>query len=172
MYNRALSANEIKTLYQGNLAKTSATTWNFVYQTQDYVNGNNYYTGQIRDAVGYSAQTGQTIIIDNQAPTITINNPGTARATSKTITAGTSDGTLYMSSNTTTNATCDNSVAFTTYGSITFSSETDNGKYVCYKAVDALGNTSYLVSSPISNIDRTAPAATTLTFPTNSIYLS
>ena len=86
--------------------------------------------------------------IDRTAPTITITQPDTTPAQSKTITASASDGTLTMTAGS-TSTTCDATrTSFVTYASTTFTAEADNGKYVCYRAVDAVGNTGYLNSTP------------------------
>ena len=96
--------------------------------------------------------------IDTTAPAITINNPNTSPATSKTITASVPDGTLTMSN--TSGSTCDGTLTFLAYSSQTFTSEADNGTKVCYRAVDGLGNTGYSLSNAIAGIDTTAPAIT------------
>ena len=96
--------------------------------------------------------------IDATAPTITISNPDTAPALSKTITASPSDGILTMSI--TNGLVCDNTLTFIAYSSQTFSSEADNGKKVCYRAVDAVSNTAYSMSNAIAGIDRTPPTIT------------
>ena len=96
--------------------------------------------------------------IDTTAPTITITEPDTLPAPSKTITASASDGTLSMSN--TTGAICDGTLTFIAYASQTFTSEADNGTRVCYRAVDALGNTRYSLSNAIAGIDTTAPTIT------------
>ena len=43
---------------------------------------------------------------------------------------------------------------------ITFNKESDSGTYVCFKAVDANGNTSYSGSAVVNKIDRTVPTYT------------
>jgi hypothetical protein len=74
---------------------------------------------------------------------------------SKSIFASAPGGTLSMA--TTAGLACDASLAFVPYAATTFSSESDNGKRVCYKVADALGNLAYKISSPIAGIDTTAP---------------
>jgi hypothetical protein len=96
-----------------------------------------------------------TFTVDTRAPVITINNPDTTWAQSKTITASTGEGTLYQS--VTTGSVCDDTLTFVSYASITFISESDNGKKVCYKAVDTASNTVYSLSNAIAGIDTTAP---------------
>jgi hypothetical protein len=100
--------------------------------------------------------------MDITPPTITINNPDTTPATSKTITASASDGTLYMFVNAVGVTTCDVSLSasFISYAPITFTSEADNGKTVCYAASDQVNNKSYLLSSVIGGIDTIKPVIT------------
>ena len=115
------------------------------------------------DTVGNTAYSLSNAIagIDTSAPIITINNPTTTPAQSKTITASTSDGSLSMSN--TTGSTCDGGLSFETYASRTFSSESDNGIKVCYKATDTVGNTAYSLSNAIAGIDTTVPTISNVT---------
>ena len=48
--------------------------------------------------------------------------------------------------------------SFTSGSNFNITSETNNGKYMCFRAVDTAGNTSYLVSANPLNIDITNPA--------------
>ena len=107
-----------------------------------------------------------TWTIDTTAPTITINNPDTNPAQSKTITASASDGTLTMSN--TAGSTCDGTLIFVVYASQTFTSEADNGTKVCYRAVAAIGNTAYSLSNAIVGIDRTAPTLSSVHIQSNN----
>ncbi|MCX6816790.1 MAG: hypothetical protein NTZ93_02915 [Candidatus Beckwithbacteria bacterium] len=107
------------------------------------------------DNAGNSSFDEFNLVWDTTAPTITINNPNTNPALSKTITASTSEGTLEMSN--TTGSVCDGTLTFVSYASQTFTSESDNGKKVCYRAVDAATNTTYLMSDAIAGIDKTGP---------------
>jgi len=112
----------------------------------------------VKDAGGnVSAVYGSpaSVTVDASAPNITVNNPDTTPALSKTITASVSDGTLTMSN--TIGSICNGTLTFTVYASQIFSLESDNGTKVCYKAVDALGNTGYSLSNTIAGIDTTAP---------------
>jgi hypothetical protein len=123
----------------------------------------------VKDAIGHvSAVFGSpaSVSVDKTAPTITINNPDTSAATSKTITASASDGTLSMKN--TSGSTCNGSLTFNAYSSQTFSSESDNGIKVCYKAVDTFGNTRYSMSNAIAGIDTTAPTISSITRVTTS----
>jgi hypothetical protein len=70
------------------------------------------------DVVASAPTSGATFTVDNLAPTITINDPNTTPAQSKTISASTSDGTLSMSN--TTGSTCDGTLVFIAYASQTF----------------------------------------------------
>jgi len=120
----------------------------------------NLDAGQVTDAAGNgnAAPTiidNQVTLLDTTPPIITITNPNTNPAQSKTITASTNEGTLTQSI--TTGSVCDNTLTFVAYTSTTFSSESDNGKKVCYKAVDASNNTTYSMSNAIAGIDRTPP---------------
>jgi len=92
--------------------------------------------------------------VDTTAPVITIANPNTSAATSKTLTASASDGTLKMSE--TTGTTCDGTLTFVAYASKTYTAQADNGKKVCYQAVDTAGNEAYSLSDAIAGIDTTA----------------
>lgn len=85
-------------------------------------------------------------------PVITINNPTTDPAPSKTLTASTDKGALEMRLQTTTECT---SVltGFATYSPYTFSSLEDNGKYICYKATYN-GLSSYKLSAKIEGIEQ------------------
>ncbi|HVY35718.1 MAG TPA: polysaccharide deacetylase family protein, partial [Candidatus Paceibacterota bacterium] len=104
--------------------------------------------------------------IDKTAPDITINNPGTDPAQSKTLTASVSDGTLLQS--VTTGDVCDATLTFGPYTDLTFSTEADNGTIICYQAADALGNTDYKLSDAIGGIDTTAPAITAVNIASNN----
>lgn len=100
------------------------------------------------------------------APVITVTNPDSAPAQTKTVTALTDTGTLTMVVNSA--GVCDNSIPdadFVPYASTTFSTETDNGKTICYKADAGGGNTSYQLSTPITGIDTTAPTFTSTVTP-------
>lgn len=93
---------------------------------------------------------------DVTAPIITINNPNSNPARNKSISAITNEGILSKS--VTLGSVCDDSLIFTNYlNKNTFSSESDNGKKICYKAVDASSNTTYKMSNAVTGIDNTAP---------------
>ncbi len=95
---------------------------------------------------------------------ITINNPNTQPAHSKTITASVDDQhyRLFLSINNPGILICDRTLTFINYSEQTFNSESDNGKTICYKAKPGEGeeNTIYQLSNPIQGIDWTAPIIT------------
>ncbi len=110
---------------------------------------------RVVDLVGYGNTASNQLVYT--APVITIVNPTSAPALTKTITASTNSGTLTKSDN--AGATCDDSLTFVTYAATTFSTEADNGKTVCYMAEDIAGNVTFALSAPIAGIDRTGPIA-------------
>ena len=113
------------------------------------------------DSANNTGTTSVTLVKDTTAPSITITDSDTSPSHSKTITASaTESAALAYAVNAPGVSTCDGSLTFTSYASITFSSESDNGKTVCYKAQDAAGNTAYSSSNAISGIDTTAPTTT------------
>jgi hypothetical protein len=132
--------------------------------------GTYYIHVQAKNAAGNeSSVTTVSAILDNTAPVITIANPTTAPAQNKTITASASDGTFSMAN--TIGSICDVTLPFIAYTSQTFTSESDNGAKVCYRAVDAAGNAAYSLSAAIAGIDATGPTIaglTTDTAPTKS----
>ncbi len=100
------------------------------------------------------------IIIDQTPPVITIVNPNTDPALSKTISASTNEWTLTQTINAVWITTCDNSLIFLAYSDITFNTEADNWKFVCYRAIDDAWNTTYELSNTIAWIDTTPPVIT------------
>ncbi|HMS91830.1 MAG TPA: hypothetical protein PKC87_06400, partial [Candidatus Absconditabacterales bacterium] len=109
------------------------------------------------------------IILDTIFPIITVYNPNTTPSYSKTISGSTNEGILYQTI--TTGTLCDGSLTFSPYHITTFSGETDNGKKICYKALDLAGNTSYSVSDIIQGIDRTHPVVSAI-YPNSGLILS
>lgn len=89
------------------------------------------------------------------APGITISNPDSTPAQSKMVSASVQSGTLSMS--VTAGSICNASLSFVPYAAATFSAESDNGKSVCYRVADSLGNTAYKLSGAVSGIDNTKP---------------
>lgn len=107
-----------------------------------------------------TAWNGPTYALSNQLQNITGNpltivvyHPGYGDATYKTISAAIQwgIGSLFMAI-TSNNYICDSSLSFVPYYDLTFSSTADNGKRVCYKAVDLNGIPTYKLSDPIQNI--------------------
>jgi hypothetical protein len=125
----------------------------------DYPLGTYTVTGKIKDIAGNEKTVTLILIVsgDRVPPVITITQPNTLPAQSKTITASADKGTLYQS--VTTGSVCDGTLTFVAYADITFTSESDNGKRVCYKAsllpTDNL--VTYELSATIAGIDTTAP---------------
>ena len=115
-----------------------------------------------QDVVGNnnSAAAQLTRTYDGSLPIITIVNPDTAPAQSKTVTASTNEGTLTMFVNAAGVSTCGEGLAFIAYADTTFNLEADNTKTICYRAVDSAGNARYTVSSAIGGIDVTLPNIT------------
>ena len=70
----------------------------------------------------------------------------------------------------TTGSTCDGGLSFEAYASQTFSSESDNGIKVCYKATDTVGNTAYSLSNAIAGIDTTVPTINVTSSTANGSY--
>lgn len=57
-----------------------------------------------------------------------------------------------------TNGTvCNGSLPFTAYSNLTFAEDSDNGKRVCYRAIDSLGNFAFKLSAPIEGIRTKKP---------------
>ncbi len=110
----------------------------------------------VTDGAGNSASDDFGLEWITAAPEISITAPNSTPMQSKTITASAPGGTLSMA--TAPGLACDASLAFAPYAPINFSSESDNGKRVCYKVTDALGNVAYKISAPIAGIDTTKPA--------------
>jgi len=119
----------------------------------------NYVIGvRVADNAGNSAYDSFNLHWSTTPPNISIGNPGTNMAQSKTISATASKGTFTMS--VTDSSVCDNSLPFVPYASTTFFSESDNGKRICYRAIDDAGNAAYKMSDPISGIAIPKPVIT------------
>ncbi len=114
----------------------------------------------VHDAAGNlaSVPTNANFIINTSNPIITVTNPNSDPAQSKVVTANTSIGTLTMKVLAHSSDICDGSTGYAAYASTTFTSESDNGKAMCYWAQN--GSSSYQKSAAIASIDRTAPTAT------------
>ncbi len=107
------------------------------------------------DAAGNSGSGSFTLRWITAAPGITISNPGSSPAQSKAVSASVASGTVSMAI--TNGSACDSSVSFVPYAAVTFTNESDNGKRVCYRVTDSLGNTAYNMSGAVGGIDTTRP---------------
>ena len=127
---------------EGGLTHTFLSNGNFIFE--------------FIDAAGNTGTATATVSnIDKVIPEITITNPDSTPAQTKTITAlMNEDGILSMFIN--AGDVCDETLTFTAYADTTFSSESDNGKTVCYTAVDLAGNVVYKLSNAIAGIDTKA----------------
>jgi hypothetical protein len=116
------------------------------------------FTFEFQNASGNTGSATATVTwIDKVSPVITITNPSTSSASSKTITASMNEsGTLTMTV-WSTSAVCDGSRTYIPYASTSFTSTADNGKYVCYRAEDLAGNITYELSAAIAWIVAPSP---------------
>ena len=73
-----------------------------------------------------------------------------------------------ISSSTCNSSTSATWINYTSASNITLDSESYNNQYICFKASDAAGNTSYNVTNKITNIDKSGPNAPTLSSPVNN----
>ena len=120
------------------------------------------------DAAGNTGTANTTVTKATTTPTITVTNPDTTPALTKTVSATASSGsniTGYAIVNAST--PCDANVTYTSGSSVTLSSESDNGKKVCFRAADTHGNLGYQASAVIGGIDTTPPTATITASTTN-----
>lgn len=106
------------------------------------------------------------INLDQTPPVITItDNIAAGFAQSETIQATVADNTTHpapsISHLFTTHPVCDDSLPASSFthagGNITLNDETQNGKYVCFRAVDAAGNVSYALTDHPIQVDITPP---------------
>ncbi len=124
---------------------------------------------EARDAAGNLSGRGVDIgvIIDTVDPVISVGSLATGAAQEKTLKAGITDkniviaGARYVISESACdeNLISDNSSgnAYISGTDIDLNSEQHNGKYVCFRARDIIGNISFARSSVITGIDRSAP---------------
>ena len=78
IWNRSLSADEIRQQYYSNLAKFNLTTWNFYTNQSNLTNGTYTYFGYAKDTAEISNQTEtRTLVIgpDTLRPLVTIVSP-------------------------------------------------------------------------------------------------
>ena len=131
-----------------------------------------YYS---KDGLGNTETTKSTSVIkiDKTNPVITVTDASTACAASKTVKANITDVDAWVSTRQyvkTSSSTCNANTtsSWTTYTNnvdITLNAESDNNQYICFKAVDAVWNTSYARSAQITNIDAAGPETPTLDSP-------
>ena len=156
--------------YTATLGVTDATSQGFVM----------YDIGVLTDLFGNPfdpSEASTDLIVDTTAPTIQIIGPQAGVAQSKTVSAAFTDtnedisGYRYAQTNTTTcNST---TIADNTQGSaytqtLTFSSEEDNGSFVCFRAQDQAGNIAYSVTGGIIGIDTTGAVISSQTITTDN----
>jgi hypothetical protein len=141
----------------GDTPTTSSTSGNTVTLNTDGIFTIKYLSVDNAGNVEGVKSGANQVKIDTIAPTITVNNPNSDPAQTKMITASTNEGTLSQSVNAPGVTTCDVSLIFVSYTDTTFSTEADNGRAICYRAIDAADNITYQLSSVIAGIDRTAP---------------
>lgn len=121
---------------------------NFENISEDLGDTFTLYLRNISDSKTYNfAQLAISRDIENS--NITINNPNTSSASSKTITAS-FEGELSMAI--TNSDFCHAGLSFETYTPLTFTSTSDNGTFVCYKWVLNSGKQFYSSSSEILGI--------------------
>jgi hypothetical protein len=144
---------------------TALVTGSVGVATADLQQGTNYIRYYSIDNAGNNETAHSSVInLDTGFPTITINQPFPANspAQSKTITASAFDAvsqvTLTMSI--ITSEFCAGGLTFVPYADTTFVSESDNGKKICYQAIDQTGNTSYAGTNAIQGIDTIDPVTT------------
>ena len=116
--------------------------------------------GTAKDAAGNPVDIVLILIVagDRTEPVISIVQPDSSAAKTKTITASADKGTLLMSVD--AGSTCDGTLSFVPYDSTSFNAEADNGKTICYEAtlMSADNLVTYKLSAPISGIDTSAPS--------------
>lgn len=142
-----------------------STTFNLSNNTT-YPNGLLTINATQTDVAGNTSSTGTASTTkDNGAPVITTS--GSLASNVYTITGSTNEGILTKSILASGITTCDGTLTFSTVSSgasgttdtTTFNSTADNGKSICYKAVDTAGNITYTRSSVVSGIvDNIAPS--------------
>jgi hypothetical protein len=144
---------------------TALVTGSVGVATADLQQGTNYIRYYSIDNAGNNETAHSSVInLDTGFPTITINQPFPANspAQSKTITASAFDAvsqvTLTMSI--ITSEFCGGDLTFVPYADTTFVSESDNGKKICYQAIDQTGNASYAETNVIQSIDTIDPVTT------------
>lgn len=155
-------------LWNNTITFNSLSEWTHSNCTIYVVDG----VGQTSSILSVSA-----FVIDTTPPTITINdNVAVWPVQSDTLNVNPSDSsgigsTHYWFS---ADAVCDVTDTYPNVytGSVDFtiSTEANNGNYVCFRAIDTLGNTGYQVSSTILNIDVTSPSVLLIMWQHDQFY--
>jgi YDG domain/Putative peptidoglycan binding domain len=123
-------------------------TVNAGYVVNDGNTGLNYTVSTMATTTGVILPTTVITVL----PAMSTSTP----AQSKTVYATTTTGVLDMK--VVPSAVCDGTVTgWVAFATSTFSAESDNGKYVCYRAINALASTSYQLSPALGIIDTTKP---------------
>ncbi|MDD2515918.1 MAG: S-layer homology domain-containing protein, partial [Candidatus Gracilibacteria bacterium] len=162
-----ISMDSFGNTYTSNWGDNSITK---IFQSdgiKDFTGNSNYASTSVDNIVTISNSiSGSTSNINS---TITIINPNILAEQTKTITASVNSGTvLTMAINNKGVNICDSSISFGAYSGTIFTTEADNGKRICYRAIDATGGISYAISSAIEGIDKIPPIIT-LSGPKNVI---
>ena len=99
--------------------------------------------------------------IDRTAPVISFTDDVAAGPVQSETVAASSDGSETVVFAYSTDGSCDSTgETYTLSTPLTITAETNNGSYVCARATDAAGNTTYAKSTNDINVDATAPTFT------------
>ena len=122
------------------------------------------------DEAGNTAYAASMVIkgIDSRLPVITITDPVAGPARSKSVRAADTEGNIvsWKYRQIGESAACDRntmrsgSKSYTEGKKLVFGDENDNNTKVCFSAIDAAGNTSYVETEVIDGIDTAAPRIT------------
>lgn len=182
------------TVYEYSFSNTNAVcnAWDFNGTVYTYVDGTPftisdethnglYICARITDGNNKKYVKSANVLNLSVPPVITINDnvaagPVQSDTLNVTITdANLSTATYWFSSDAVCNGSDTYGNSFTSWTNFTINTETNNGKYLCFKATDLSGNTTYQVSANPLKIDITAPVITlaglpTVTLPLGSSY--
>ncbi|PID99033.1 hypothetical protein CSA80_02865 [Candidatus Saccharibacteria bacterium] len=132
------------------------------------ITGSGTLTATAVDTIGSTGTASQTYTVETDSPVINFTQdvePGPVQ--NDTIAISVTDSNPLVSSyqyGFSADATCDASdtynTAFTSGTTFSITTESYNGQYICARAEDQAGNTSYQASANPLNIDVTAPTAT------------
>lgn len=153
----------------------STTAWSITLNFTSPSDNGKFVCFRAQDSAGNVSRSWSNLvtgIVDITPPTISISGPSAGSSTSKTVSATINEpGTMFAY--TTSNQSCDAGISsslfssYTSGSTLTFSTSSDNGKYVCFKAIDTIGNISFQLSQQINNIvvNDTTPPVITITNP-------